>query len=377
MLIKYLYAYKMEYDFLIVGAGLSGSTLAERLASAGNTICVVEKRNHIGGNIYDELDENGVLVHKYGPHLFHTNSKEVFSYLSEFTEWRDYEHKVLAYINGKYVPFPINRTTLNLLYGLNLKTEADVSSFLDSVRKPNIEIKNARDAVVAKVGEDLYSTFFEGYTKKQWGVDPTELSPEVTQRIPIRTNTDDRYFTDIYQAMPKAGYTEMIKRMLSHKNINIQLNTDYKDMIESVKYNNLIYTGPIDYFFDYKFGKLRYRSLVFKRERHNVEFYQNATVINYPDGNIPYTRCVEIKHATGQKISKTTVVYEYPTFDGEPYYPMLTDQDKIIFERYRLEAQKLRNTYFVGRLADFKYYNMDQAVAASLKLFKTITQKSI
>ncbi len=362
----------MEYDFLIVGSGLSGSTLAERLSHKYKKILLIDKRSHLGGNVYDEYDKNNVLIHKYGPHIFHTNSKEVFDYLSNFTEWIKYEHKVVSFVDNKFVPIPVNRNTLNLIFNEHLKTDEETSIYLDKLKKNIKIIKSAKDVVLSKIGKELYKKLFEGYTKKQWGINPEKLSPEITKRIPIRINCDDRYFSDLYQYMPKDGYTAMIKKMLSNKKIKILLNTDFRNLDKKITYKNLIYTGPIDYFFNYKYGKLNYRSIYFEFESYNKNHYQNYPVINYPDEKINYTRITEFKYLTGQKINKTTIVKEYPQSKGDEYYPILTAEDKKIYEKYKKEALKLKNTYFVGRLAEFKYYNMDQAVAAALSLSKKI-----
>ena len=375
LLLKYFLFIKrviMHYDAVVVGAGLSGSIVAERLASKGKKVLIIEKRDHIAGNIYDRYNNDGILIHEYGPHLFHTNSKMVFEYLSKFTKWIKYEHKVLAYVDGKYVPIPINRTTINLIYGLNLSTDEEAAKYLDGVKGTYGKITNAKEAVVSKVGYDLYKKLFEGYTKKQWGMDPEELSPEITQRIPVRVNTDDRYFTDIYQMMPLEGYTKMVERILSNDNIEIRLNSDYKDIINEIDYDILVYTGQIDYFFDYKYGRLRYRSLRFEFLTYEQEIVQPVAVINYPDEKIPYTRCMEFKHATGQKCKKTTIEREYPQSEGGPYYPMLTEQDKDLYLKYEKESKLIKNTFFVGRLAEFKYYNMDQAAASALKISGSI-----
>ncbi len=362
----------MEYDFLVVGAGLSGSTVAERLASRGRKVLLVEKRSHIGGNAYDEYDEHGILVHRYGAHVFHTNSKEVFDYLSRFTEWRGYEHRVLSRVGGDYVPVPINRTTINRLYGLDLKSESDVAGYLERVRVNGLEIRSAEDVVLSKVGPDLYEKMFKHYTRKQWGVDPSVLSPEVTLRIPVRLDEDDRYFGDTHQVMPRDGYARMVARMLSSGNITLRLNTDYKDVAGRERYGHVVYTGPIDYFFDYKYGRLGYRSIRFESRTYDEEVHQPAGVVNYPSAEVGYTKSTEFKYLTGQKHAKTTVQNEYPTGDGEPYYPMMTGQDKALYERYREEADALADASFVGRLAEFKYYNMDQAVASALKLSRKL-----
>jgi UDP-galactopyranose mutase len=361
----------MKYDFLIVGAGFAGAVMAERVASQLNKkILLVEKRNHIGGNAYDEYDEHGILVHRYGPHIFHTNSKKVFDYLSQFTEWRFYEHKVLALHRGEFYPIPINRWTINKLFNYNLKTDKEVEEFYDRVKESRNPILNSEDIIVNQVGYDLFEKFFLHYTKKQWNKEPKELSPTVCGRIPIRTNDDPRYFTDKYQYMPKDGYTEMFKKILSHKNIEIVLNTDYQKILNDVKFDKMIYTGPIDYFFDYKFGKLPYRSIRFEFQTFNQELYQPAAQINYVDDGVTFTRVVEHKYLSNQKNNKTTVSFEYSQQDGEPFYPIPTAGNKELFEKYNSEAKKNAQVIFIGRLAEYQYYNMDQVVASTLTTFE-------
>lgn len=358
----------MKYDYLIVGAGFAGSVAAERLSSQHNKkILLVEKRNHIGGNAYDEFDEHGILVHKYGPHIFHTNSQKVFEYLSLFTEWIKYEHKVLVKLNGEHYPIPINRTTINKLYKKNFSTDEEVESFYKSVREERNPILNSEDIIVSQVGYDLYEKFFKNYTKKQWDLDPSQLSPSVCGRIPVRTNTDDRYFTDKYQFMPKKGYSKMFEKMLSHPNIELLLNTDYKEIINEIEFDKMIYTGPIDYFFDYKFGKLPYRSIKFEWENLDMEKFQDVAVINFM-GDEKYTRITEYRHLTGQKANSTSLIYEYPTFDGEPYYPITNKEGNTITKLYLDESKKIKQTQFIGRLAENKYYNMDGIVARVLSL---------
>lgn len=360
----------MKYDYLIVGAGFAGSVAAERLASQQNKkVLLVEKRNHIGGNAYDEYDEHGILVHKYGPHIFHTNSKEVFEYLSQFTEWRKYEHRVLANLNGELYPIPINRTTINKLYNKNFKTDEEVKKFYESVREKRNPILNSEDIVVNQVGKDLYNKFFKHYTKKQWDLDPSQLSSSVCGRIPIRTNTDDRYFTDKYQYMPKDGYTKLFERMLSNKNIEIVLNTDYKDIVDDIKFDRMIYTGPIDYFFDYKFGKLPYRSIKFEWENHKIPFYQKAVSVNYVSSE-KFTRITEHKYFTNQESQTTTIAKEYPQMNGEPFYPIPNERNAKLFQKYKLESDKLCDNLFIGRLSEYKYYNMDQVVGRVLNIFR-------
>lgn len=358
----------MKYDYLIVGAGYAGSVMAERLASQLNKkVLVVEKRNHIAGNAYDEYDKHGILVHRYGPHIFHTNSKKVFEYLSQFTEWRPYEHKVLAKLNGSLYPIPINRLTVNKLYNKNFTTEREVNEFFESVRENRHPILNSEDIIVNQVGVDLFEKFFRYYTKKQWNLEPSELSPSVCGRIPVRTNDDCRYFTDKYQFMPKDGYTKMFEKILVHKNIEVILNTDYKDILEDVKFDKMIYTGPIDYFFDYKYGKLPYRSIRFELKTHESEEYQSAPVINHVDGSVNFTRVTEYKKLTGQKSNFTTITREYASEKDEPYYPIPTKGNQQLFQRYFEESSKLKSVSFIGRLAEYKYYNMDQVVAKILR----------
>jgi len=361
------------FDYLIIGAGFAGSVLAERLASQLDaSILIVDKRNHIGGNAYDCYDDAGILVHKYGPHIFHTNSERVFDYLSRFTEWRPYEHRVLASVDGQLVSMPINANTLNKLYGMNLSCQ-EVEQFLATVAEP-CEIRSSRDVVVNRVGKDLYEKFFRNYTRKQWGIDPSDLDASVTARVPVRTSRDDRYFTDQFQAMPRHGYTRMFERMLAHPNIRILLNTDYRDIVEEVKYRELIFTGPIDEFFHYRYGKLPYRSLHFDHQTHDRPLYQPAPVVNYPNEHA-YTRITEFKYLTGQEHPKTSVVFEYPRSEGDPYYPIPRKENAELYQSYKELADSLDHVHFTGRLATYKYYNMDQVVAQSLSLFEKLKAK--
>jgi UDP-galactopyranose mutase len=362
------------FDYLIVGAGFAGSVLAERLAfDANKRVLICDIRPHIGGNAYDFYNDDGILVHKYGPHIFHTNSKDVFDYLSHFTAWRPYQHRVKACVDGMLVPMPINLDTINMLYGLNLNA-MEVEGFLETLAEPREQLRTSEDVVISKVGRDLYRKFFQGYTRKQWGLDPSELDASVTARVPTRTNRDDRYFTDTYQAMPLHGYTRMFERMLDHPNIKVMLNTDYREIIEFIPFREMIYTGPIDTFFDYQFGKLPYRSLDFVHETHDREVYQEAPVVNYPN-DYAYTRITEFKYLTGQEHAKTAIVYEYPQAEGDPYYPVPRPENAALYTRYKELADATPGVYFVGRLATYKYYNMDQVVAQALKTYRTIIEK--
>ncbi|OUL19050.1 UDP-galactopyranose mutase [Nostoc sp. RF31YmG] len=363
------------FDYLIVGAGFSGSVIAERLATqSGKKVLVVDKRNHIGGNAYDHYDDHGILVHKYGPHIFHTNSREVFEYLSRFTQWRSYEHRVLASVDGQLVPIPINLDTINKLYGMNLNS-FEVKEFYNSLAEPIEYIRTSEDVVVSKVGRELYEKFFRGYTRKQWGLDPSELDKSVIARIPTRTNRDDRYFTDSYQAMPLHGFTRMFENMLNHPNIKVMLNTDYREIQKAIPCREMVYTGPVDEFFDYRYGKLPYRSLDFKHETHNIPVFQSAPVINYPNEQL-YTRITEFKYLTGQEHSKTSIVYEFPKAEGDPYYPVPRPENNEMYKQYKALSDTTPGVYFVGRLATYKYYNMDQCVAQALAVYKQIPVKA-
>ncbi|HUH18537.1 UDP-galactopyranose mutase [Albibacterium sp.] len=359
------------YDYMIVGAGFAGSVLAERLARVENKkVLIIDRRNHIAGNAYDYYDEAGILVHKYGPHIFHTNSKDVFDYLSQFTEWRNYQHRVLASVDGQLLPIPINLNTINKMYGLNLNSDELTDFFKERAEKKK-EVLTSEDVVINSIGRELYEKFFKGYTKKQWNLDPSQLSASVIARIPTRTNKDDRYFTDTFQVMPLHGYTKMFEKMLDHPNIHVMLNTDYKDVMGVIPYKKLIFTGPIDEYFDFRFGKLPYRSIEFKFETLDQEKFQETGTINYPN-DYGFTRITEFKHLSGQKHHKTSIVYEFPKTDGDPYYPIPRPENASIYKQYHQLALQMKNTYFVGRLATYKYYNMDQVVAQALATFKQI-----
>jgi len=362
---------QIMHDFLIVGAGFSGSVLARQLADKGKKVLLIDRRSHVGGNAYDTTDDNGVLIHPYGPHIFHTNSKAVIEFLSRFTDWRFYEHRVLAVVNGKKYPLPINKTTVNQLYNLELD-EQGVEKYYESVREPKSEIKSSEDVVLNSVGHDLCEKFFRGYTRKQWGMDLSELSAGVAARIPTRTNDDDRYFTDTYQLMPSAGYTRMFERIIDSPLIELRLNTVFKDIKAQLPEVKIIFTGPIDEYYDFCFGSLPYRSLEFKhRHISDVDQYQEVGTVNYPN-DFEYTRITEFKHLTGQVTDGTSIVEEYPRADGDPFYPIPTKANEIMYKKYQELAENDKNVYFVGRLAQYRYYNMDQVVAAALKAAKDI-----
>jgi UDP-galactopyranose mutase len=362
------------FDYLVVGAGFAGSVLAERLASQLDVrVLVVERRRHIGGNAYDRHDDEGVLVHPYGPHIFHTNSAQIFEYLSQFTLWRPYQHRVLASVDGQLLPVPINLDTVNRLYGMRLSA-FELERFFESVAEKPARIETSEHVVVSKVGRDLYNKFFRGYTRKQWGLDPSELDASVTARVPTRTNRDDRYFADTYQAMPLHGYTRMFEAMLRHPNIKVLLNTDYREIVGIIPWRHMIYTGPIDAFFDCRYGRLPYRSLDFEHVTLPREQFQAVGTVNYPN-DYAYTRISEFKHITGQPHRCTSVVYEYPRADGDPYYPVPRAENAALYKRYETDAAMLAHVTFVGRLATYKYYNMDQVVGQALTAFKRLRQR--
>jgi UDP-galactopyranose mutase len=361
------------YDWLIVGAGFAGSVLAERLANErGERVLLIDRRPHIGGNAYDRHDDAGLLIHQYGPHIFHTNSEAVFGYLSRFTAWRPYEHRVLAEVDGQLVPIPINLDTVNKLYGLDLGAEELEAWFADRAEQLP-EIRTSEDVVVSKVGRELYEKFFQGYTRKQWGLDPSELDKSVTARVPTRTNRDDRYFGDTFQAMPKHGYTRMFEAMLSSPKIHVMLQTEYRDIRSIIPFRRMIFTGPIDEFFDYRFGRLPYRSLRFEHVTLAEERHQPVAVINYPQTE-DYTRVTEYKHLTGQVNPRTSLTFEYPSADGDPYYPIPRPENGELFKRYERLALATPDVWFVGRLATYRYYNMDQVVGQALSTFRRISQ---
>lgn len=363
----------MKADILIIGAGISGATLAERYASIGKKVLIVEKRNHIAGNCFDYIDENGILVSKYGAHLFHTNDKNVWEYINQFGNWYPWEHKVVASVDGQLVPIPVNITTVNQLFNANIQNEKEMEQWLEHNRIPHENPKDGREAVLDKVGEELYGKMFRHYTKKQWDKFPEELNASVLNRIPVRKNYDDRYFSDEFQALPEGGYTKIFETMLQNENIEIRLNTDYFDVKDELtQFEKIFYTGPIDRFFEFKHSleeKLEYRSINFVSETVNAEYFQENSVVNYPGMEVDFTRIIEYKHFGNQKSEKTTIVKEFTVDEGEPYYPVPNERNDAIYLKYKHEADRLTDVHFVGRLANYKYFNMDQAFKNALDLF--------
>ena len=365
----------LPYDYLIVGAGFAGSVIAERLAAGlGKSVLLIDRREHIAGNAYDCADAAGVMIHRYGPHIFHTNAERIVDYLSRFTDWRPYEHRVLAQVDEHLVPIPINLTTLNRLFGLSMD-EAQAQAFLAARAEPVADIRTSEDVVINQIGRELYEKFFRGYTRKQWGLDPSELDKSVTSRVPTRTNEDDRYFTDTFQAMPLQGYTRMFERMLDHPQIDVLLATDFDAVRDRVQYKALIYCGPIDEFFDFCYGKLPYRSLRFQHETLPQSQLQDVAVVNFPDPAVPYTRITEYKHLTGQVHAHTSISYEFPCAEGDPYYPIPRPENADLYRRYSALADATPGVTFLGRLGTYKYYNMDQVVGQALALYQRIERK--
>jgi UDP-galactopyranose mutase len=364
----------MKTDVLVVGAGFSGAVVAQSLAERGFHVLVMDRRPHIGGNAFDRLDPHGVLIHPYGPHIFHTNSERIFEYLSQFTRWRPYEHRVLASVDGKLLPMPINIDTVNRLYGLDLD-ESSIQSFYDRVREPRVNVQTSEDVVVNAVGRDLYEKFFRNYTRKQWGLDPSQLSSAVAARIPARTNRDDRYFTDVYQYMPRDGFTRLFENLLGHPRIRVETGVDFERARARMRARHIVYTGPIDAYFGCCYGKLPYRSLQFEHEHlPGTPRLQPVAVVNYPNEHA-YTRITEFKHLTGQAHAGTSLVREYPTDEGDPYYPVPRPENQALYKKYEALALAERDVTFVGRLAAYRYYNMDQCVGAALKAAEVILER--
>ncbi len=362
------------YDVLVVGAGFAGSVLAERLAASGSRVLLVDRRNHVAGNAFDHFDDAGVLVHRYGPHVFHTNGEQIVRYLSRFTGWHPYEHRVRARVGDRLLPVPINRTTVNEFFGLELEKH-QVASFLATKAIAVAAVRSSEDVVLAAVGRELYDAFFRGYTRKQWGMDPSRLDKSVTARVSTRVNDDDRYFTDSFQAMPRQGFTRMFENMLDHCNITRLLGTDYREVRDEIAFDHLVFTGPVDEYFDYCFGALPYRSLRFEHRTLDEQWHQPVAVINHPSPEVAYTRISEFKHMTGQTHRKTSICYEFPSDRGDPYYPVPCDETAALYARYQALADATPDVTFVGRLATYRYYNMDQVVGQALAAFKRLAAR--
>jgi UDP-galactopyranose mutase len=362
----------MRVDVLIVGIGFAGATSARVLADAGFRVHLVDRRNHIGGNAFDTTDAHGIVVHPYGPHIFHTDSGRIVDFLSRFTAWRPYTHRVLAKVGEQLLPIPINRTTINRLYGLDLD-EAGAAAFLERVREPREPVATSEDVVLGSIGRDLCDRFYRGYTRKHWGLDLAEIAAGVAARLPVRTNTDDRYFSDAHQCMPAEGYTAMFRRMLEHPLVTYETGVEFADVRDGLRYRHLVYTGPIDQYFDFRYGRLPYRSVEFQHEHlPGVRRFQEVATINYPNDHA-YTRVTEFKHLTGQAHEGTSIVREYPQAEGEPFYPIPRPQNELLFKRYRAAADACADTTFVGRLAQYRYYDMDQVVAAAIAAAGRVT----
>jgi UDP-galactopyranose mutase len=364
------------FDYLIIGAGFSGATLAERIASElDKKVLVVERRNHVGGNAYDYFDNDRILVSRYGAHIFHTNDERVWKYVNQFATFNNYVHTVDACIGDEFYSLPLNIDTINAFFHTNLSS-VELPDFLANLRVPIKCPSNAEEAVVSQVGWELYEAFYRKYTLKQWGVAPKLLDASVTARLPVRLNNDKRYFSDRRQGVPVGGYTELFRKMLSHKNIVVLLDTDYRQILSDVRFNEMIFTGPIDLFFEYVHGKLPYRSIEFRFETIDREFYQHTAVVNYPN-NHDYTRCVEYKYLNQQQHPRTSISRDYPCWnDDEPYYPVPTYENRLLYQRYKAEAEKLQSVYFCGRLGTYQYYNMDQCIKQALMLFENVVSKN-
>lgn len=362
-----------KYDFLIVGSGISGITLAERLASIGKKILLIDKRNHLGGNCYD-FKKEGILVQKYGPHIFHTNEKKVFEYLKKFTKFNRYKHKVISYYNKKYFPIPINLDTVNKFFNINLKDEKELKSFLEKKKKKIKRIKNSEDVIISKFGEELYEAFVKNYTKKQWDKFPKELDKTVLERLPLRYNKNPYYYNSFFQGMPKKGFTKMFKKMVDNKNITLKLNFSYKKEMKKVA-KKIIWTGRIDEYFDYKLGKLEYRGIKFVFEKRNGQSFLPNSVINFPEKKYDFLRMTEFKKFYKKKLRKTIICKEFFLWGGEPSHPILNKKNDNLLKKYFKKTEKEKDVYFVGRLGTYKYLDMDQAVKNALELFEELKKE--
>ena len=378
------------FDYVIIGAGFSGSVVAQRIATKlDKKILLIEKRQHIGGNCYDYTNEHGILIHKYGPHLFHTDNKSVLEFLSKFTKWDPYEHEVLAEIDQKKVPIPFNLNTIDKLFPADLAKEFEkalLKEFKKNTKVPILELRKRKDPLLSKLANYVYENLFYNFTKKQWGIPPESMDPAVTARVPIFVGRDNRYFNDKYQMMPRDGYTALFNNMLDHPNIKLLLNTDFKEVVEinsdkkSLKlfgneyHGNVIFTGCIDELFDYKLGQLPYRSIDFEFETLHQKKYQDATTVNYPNTN-KFTRITEFKNIKPNNSEYTTIVKEYPkprdSLSDMPYYPIFTEENQNMYNNYLKLINDFENLHTIGRLAEYRYYDMDDAVERALDFFET------
>ena len=365
----------MGVDWIVVGAGFTGATFAERMATAGRRVLIVDRRAHIGGNAHDETNAHGILVHRYGPHIFHTNSEAVWRYLGKFTEWRAYEHRVLGLVEGKLVPIPFNLDSLAALF--SKKAAARIESALITQygfgkRVPILKLRTSEQPDIRDFADYVYRNVFEGYTLKQWQLRPEELSASVTARVPISVSRDARYFQDIFQAIPLRGYAEMFRRMLEHPNIVVALNYDWKRSMIKGRHTRVLFTGAIDEFLDYRFGPLPYRSIRFEERTLQKPQEQPVGTINYPN-DYNFTRITEQKIITGQQAPVTTLITEFPR-SHEPgrtiaHYPIPRDENRLLYGKYAAAVKaEFPDVCFAGRLADYQYYDMDQACARALKL---------
>ena len=379
------------YDSIVIGAGAAGSTVARKLAEEKNRkVLVLEKRSHIGGNCYDKFDEHGIMIHEYGPHIFHTSEKEVYEYLSRFTDWYLFGHEVVANVHGKLIPVPFNLNTLHEVYDKEKADELEdilLREYGEGSRVPIMQLRENPNPEIKAIADYVYENIFLHYTMKQWGQTPEEISPEVTARVPVLISHDNRYFQDTYQGMPRDGYTAMFEKMLDHPDITVKMGTDCRDhltfsedkvLFEGEEFTGeVIYTGAIDELFSYEYGHLPYRSLDFRFEHYDKESYQGRSVVNYTVSE-DFTRITEFKYLTGQtQTDGTTIVKEYSFAytgaEGEiPYYAIINDENNALYQKYAKRVQPLDNVYLLGRLAEYKYYNIDAIVKKALQLADTI-----
>jgi len=383
------------YDSIVIGAGIAGIVVARELAEkAKEKVLVIEKRDHIGGNCFDKQDEQGILIHPYGPHIFHTNSQKVFDYLSQFTQWRHFKHEVAAKVNGEFIPVPFNLNSLYCVYSEEIAKSLEkklIDNYGLESSIPILKLQNSDDVEIRKLAKDVYELIFLKYTMKQWGQTPDEVDPSVTGRVPVQISYDNSYFQDRYQGVPELGYTKMFARMLDHPSIELQLGVDAKDQLKiyerRIEFSGrpftgkVIYTGAIDELFDYQEGALPYRSLDFRFEHYKAMNYQGYGVVNYTVSE-EFTRITEFKLLTGQKTSDTTIVKEYPRDylnpkTQIPYYAVLTKENQLIYEKYRQRTQNLDNFYLLGRLAEYQYFNMDVIVERALNLSQSLMKKEM